>query len=126
MKTQPNIIDKYLVGNSKEDLIESLRPIEGFIVDDDFAQAGKGFAIDFVGQLVATPGTYDSDGNEITAPVLTDEVHLNVRLIDTKKKGFPVEYDNRAGELEDELNELTLVDGVEILEAPLTPARVFA
>lgn len=43
-------------------------------------RVGKGVNIDHLGPVVITPGTYDEDGNEITAPVLDDRHHVNIRL----------------------------------------------
>ncbi len=34
-------------------------------------------AIDEIGPIVATPGTYDEDGTELTAPVIIDLHHVN-------------------------------------------------
>lgn len=40
----------------------------------------KGVNIDHIGPVEITPGTYDADGNEITAPVMDTRHHVNVRL----------------------------------------------
>lgn len=39
-----------------------------------------GVTIAEIGQLVLTPGTYDEDGNEVTAPVLDKRYHANFWL----------------------------------------------
>jgi len=43
-------------------------------------QVGKGINIDHLGSVVITPGTYDEDGNELTAPVMDNRHHVNIRL----------------------------------------------
>lgn len=40
----------------------------------------KGVNISPLGPVVITPGTYDADGNQLTAPVLDTRYHVNVRL----------------------------------------------
>lgn len=35
-------------------------------------------AIARLGNIITTPGTYDSDGNELTAPVLSTSYHVDV------------------------------------------------
>jgi hypothetical protein len=40
----------------------------------------KGVHIDHLGPVVITPGTYDAEGNELTAPVVDTRHHVNIRL----------------------------------------------
>lgn len=72
--------------------------------EDDDGITYPGCFIDVVGPIVATPGEYDEDGNEIAPPVFADGWHVNVAT----KGELPVE-----------------LQGFEI-EAPTTPARVWA
>lgn len=39
-----------------------------------------GVHFDHLGPVVITPGTYDADGNEVTAPVMDTRHHVNIRL----------------------------------------------
>jgi len=48
---------------------------------DEWAIA-KGVDLDHLGPMVITPGTYDADGNELTAPVMDTRHHVNIRLTD--------------------------------------------
>jgi len=41
------------------------------------------FAAVKLGHIVLTDGTYDEDGNELTAPVLSDKYHVDVMCLDT-------------------------------------------
>lgn len=41
--------------------------------------SGDGFALDIIGRVVTTPGTYDVAGNVITPPVFDDRFHANLR-----------------------------------------------
>lgn len=36
------------------------------------------WAIDEIGPIVTTPGTYDEDGNELTPPIVDDRHHVNL------------------------------------------------
>ena len=42
----------------------------------------KGVNISPLGPVVITPGTYDADGNQLTAPVLDTRYHVNIRIAD--------------------------------------------
>jgi len=42
----------------------------------------KGVHISPLGPVVITPGTYDEDGTELTAPVMDNRYHVNIRLTD--------------------------------------------
>ena len=42
----------------------------------------KGVHINPLGPVVITPGTYDEDGTELTAPVVDTRHHVNIRLTD--------------------------------------------
>lgn len=131
MKTTPDIIDVYIKGPSKNDLLDTFRDFKDFVStdeqgNDEFFNSGNGFALDYVGAIQETPGTYDEDGEEITAPIYSQDVHLNIRCIDKPTKLFPREYDDYATILETEIKAIALPNGVEILSAPLTPVRKFA
>jgi hypothetical protein len=41
----------------------------------------KGVEIDHIGPVTITPGTYDAEGNELTAPVMDTRHHVNFRLM---------------------------------------------
>jgi len=67
---------------------------EGWLIfDDDGLRVAGGVDIDRIGSIVTTPGTYDEDGNQLTAPVIDNNYHVNVRLhgfmfnADTKHNG---------------------------------------
>jgi hypothetical protein len=49
------------------------------ILDAD-GNPNPGYAVDEIGPIVLTPGTYDSNGNELTAPVLDTWHWVNLRL----------------------------------------------
>lgn len=40
----------------------------------------KGVHFDHLGPVILTPGTYDEDGNEITAPTFDTRHHVNIRM----------------------------------------------
>jgi hypothetical protein len=42
----------------------------------------KGVHINHLGPVVITPGTYDEDGTELTAPIVDTRHHVNIRLTD--------------------------------------------
>lgn len=42
----------------------------------------KGVHINHLGPVVITPGTYGEDGTELTAPVMDNRHHVNIRLTD--------------------------------------------
>lgn len=66
----------------------------------------EGVTYDPIG-VIYEPGTYDEEGNEITAPVAKEGWHANVRL---------------AGELSEDQAELLLPI---VLQEPDTPVRIF-
>ena len=45
-------------------------------------KVAKGVHIDHLGPVVITRGTYDEDGTELTAPVMDNRHHVNIRLTD--------------------------------------------
>lgn len=47
--------------------------------DDEWIMASHDFALDLIGPVVTTDGTYDEDGEELTAPVLDARYHANLR-----------------------------------------------
>lgn len=53
---------------------------------------GKGVDITEIGVHVLTPGTYDDQGNELTAPVVDPRYHVNIRL-----NGYALEKLNSDG-----------------------------
>lgn len=51
-----------------------------FLRDEDgWITSGDGWALDPIGPIVTTPGTYDEDGNEIIPPVIDQRFHANLR-----------------------------------------------
>lgn len=67
--------------------------IEALGVDDD-GNATHSHAIVRLGHIVLEQGEYDAEGNEITAPVLSDEYHLDVAW------RFTPQYDDDGNEIE--------------------------
>jgi len=51
--------------------------IKGLGVDED-GNATHGHAIVRLGHIVLERGEYDAEGNEITAPILSDKYHIDV------------------------------------------------
>src|SRR5210317_2063245 len=45
---------------------------------DEEGNATHSHSIVRLGNIVITPGTYDEEGNELTAPVLSDKYHVDV------------------------------------------------
>lgn len=61
---------------------EAAAKVAELLYQDDSGEwvAAKGVNIDHIGPVEITPGTYDAEGNEITAPVMDNRHHVNVRL----------------------------------------------
>ena len=94
--------DHYLRAATEADLKAALPwAVDG---EGEWITGGKTYALDLIGGVVTEPGTYDEDGNELTAPVIDDRFHANLHA--------------NADFAED-------VSGVEIT-APATPTRVWA
>jgi hypothetical protein len=54
-----------------------------FVTEEgDLITASLTHALCHVGKIVDTPGTYDEEGNQITAPTFVDGEHFNLRLLD--------------------------------------------
>lgn len=43
---------------------------------------GEGFALDVIGSITITSGTYSEEGNELTPSVMDDRFHVNLRCTD--------------------------------------------
>jgi len=144
--------DFYLKAPTKQAFIDDLKDLSimvlnkrtnqeedtliGFVTQDEegndvLANTGRGFALDYVGKIVITPGTYDEEGVELTAPEFTDEVHANLRIFSIARKVGSVHkvYDDTEEKIEEVLINATFANGTVILEGaeiPDTPVRVFA
>ena len=71
-----------------------------------FEPLGRLVALDVLPLVVATEGSYDEEGKELTAPTYVDGYHVNVRALDGE--------DGEA------------LAGYEVDPTPATPARVWA
>lgn len=72
--------DLYLRANTEADLKDALAQ---FINEDgEWITATHTFAFDPIGAIETTPGVYDENNIEITAPVMDERFHANLRLID--------------------------------------------
>ena len=43
-------------------------------------KTARGVNLDHLGPVIITPGTYDEEGNELTAPVVDNRHHVNIRI----------------------------------------------
>lgn len=109
--------DIYLKAATEADLIAALpwaRTVQPTAYDEEmqviateevWATNGDGWALDVIGPVVTTPGTYDVDGNEITAPVIDQACHANLRTWGSFAETIPAEV---------------------VIPAPQTPKRIWA
>lgn len=95
------MIDLYLRADSAGALVEACPFLRG---EDGWITSGDGFALDIIGPIVTTPGTYDEDGNEIIPPVIDDRFHANLRCTEAVAEMVP--------------------EGVRV--SPVSPRRVWA
>ena len=51
-----------------------------FMVDGVWLTGSHTHALDLIGSVTTTPGVYDINGNELTAPVVDGRFHANLRL----------------------------------------------
>lgn len=108
--------DIFLQSVSKEALLADLMALSPkFFYKDErneekLAQAGDGFALDYIGTL-AKPGTgrWDEEGNEIVPVEFYEGVHCNVRVF---------------GEMSNIFDSFSSDDTKQL--SPSTPCRVFA
>ena len=135
--------DLYLKAPSKEAFINDLKNIAitvggqvrdvGFVIQDEegndvLAQSGRGFALDYVGEIVVQSGTYTEEGEEITPPVKAEGAHVNIRIYNLPiKNTLPKQFDSTSMKIEDALKAKEFTHGTEILDpAPSTPVRKWA
>lgn len=74
-------IDLFLRAETEAALIAALPFARG--PDEDgqpiWLGSGDGYALDLIGPMVTTEGTYDGDGAELTPPVIDQRFHANLR-----------------------------------------------
>lgn len=83
----------------------------------------------YIGKFEITPGEYDEEGEQITAPVLSDYEIANLRLNPRKRNKFSLmEKDEAALQaLCTAIEEAEFTHGTELIkEAPTTPVSEFA
>lgn len=75
------MIDLYLRAGNAGALANTCPFLRGENPDGEryWINSGEGWALDVIGPLVITPGTYDEDGNEIISPVIDQRFHANLR-----------------------------------------------
>lgn len=64
------------------DTFDAAARARGLYYQDDAGEwnLSSGVHLDHLGPVMLTPGTYDADGNELTAPVFDKRHHVNMRI----------------------------------------------
>lgn len=57
--------------------------------NDCWVNAGDGFVLNVIGAVCITEGTYDEEGEQITAPVFDTSFHVNIRCNDEIAASIP-------------------------------------
>ena len=135
MIEQPQYTDLYLKSPDKASLIADLKSLNyGFVIQDDEGEDilcvnGKGFALDYIGNILETPGTYDEEtGEELTAPVFTPEVHANIRAFSIPKRTGIIHraYDDTMDTVVALFDTPSFANGTLVIDQPSNPVRRFA
>ncbi len=75
------MIDIYLHAPTPEALTADLETV-GLAASGRLIEGSHGHALTYLGPVLATPGTYDAEGNEVTAPVYLNGVYALLRCLD--------------------------------------------
>ncbi|MHA6641354.1 hypothetical protein [Mesorhizobium sp. A623] len=68
--------DLYLRADTEADLAAALPFAHQ---NDEWITSTHDYALDLIGPVVATDGTYDENGKELTAPIIDARFHANLR-----------------------------------------------
>ncbi len=74
-------LDLYLRADTEADLIAAL-PFARWTDDDEIAHWNRDadeWALDLIGPMMVSAGTYDEAGDELTPPVIDNRFHANMR-----------------------------------------------
>jgi hypothetical protein len=72
--------DTYYKFSNEQEAIDKLT-LAGLVTEDEgvLNYGDKYHSISIVGLIVDEPGTYDEEGNQLTAPTFIDGWHVNIR-----------------------------------------------
>lgn len=84
------MIDIYLHAPTPEALTTDLETV-GLAASGRLVEGSHGHALTYLGPVLTTPGTYDAEGNEVTAPVYLNGVYALLRCLDDSLAGTVTE-----------------------------------
>lgn len=73
------ILDLMIWAPDREAFIAGMLANSMMVQTDDGPVAAPDVAIDEIGSIIASPATYDEEGNELTPAIMIDGYHVNLR-----------------------------------------------